>query len=103
MGSSSQLRFAHLDETSLEKVYGKSTALRSDEEGTGFTCWQKDNNLDALDTGSSGNKMPPNNRAQGLRQAGMKLKSPYGTACSAPVESLPSGFPVLPHKHWVKL
>jgi hypothetical protein len=56
MGSSSQLRFAHLDETDLELVYGKSTALRSDEEGTGFTCWQKDNNLDALDTGSSGIK-----------------------------------------------
>jgi len=37
-----------------------------------------------------------NNRAQGLRQEGMKLTSPYGTAYSAPGESLCSGFPVPP-------
>jgi hypothetical protein len=43
-----------------------------------------------------------NNRAQGLRQEGMKLTSPYGTACSAPVESLRSGFPVPPDNWLVK-
>jgi hypothetical protein len=33
--TSSQLRFAHLDETILEMVYGKSSALRS-SQGWGF-------------------------------------------------------------------
>jgi hypothetical protein len=37
MGTSSQLRFAHLDETSPEMVYGKTATPRPTVESVGFT------------------------------------------------------------------
>jgi hypothetical protein len=59
--------------------------------------------VDAAGNGLGEISTAPNNRAQGLRQEGIKLTSPYGTACSAPIESLCSGFQVAPEKHSVKL